>query len=99
MLVKNKKKVIFIIALLLIVLVVALNRRNQEVVPLIDLEKVSYALSLDFEFRIIIHGEVFNASILVTESIVPGSNFFDPSFTDLVFVHNQAESVDFPPML
>ena len=98
MLVRNKKKVIFITALLLVVLIVALNRRNQEqeVVSLIDREKVVYALGLNFEFRIILHGRVFN-SYFVMERISPNSEFFDPSFTDLVFVHNEAESVDFLP--
>jgi len=97
---ENKKIAIILISLLLVVLIVTVNRRTREVQqPMINMEKYWYAVHLSFDFRIILHSEVFSDGVLVLHHIHPGSERFDPSFNELVFVHNEAESVDFPEIV
>ena len=98
MTVRNRKIAIVAIIALLMVLAITVYRRNQERIPqfMIDMSKFHYASVLEFNFRIVIHGRAFDLHRFVVEYIHPQSRHFDPSFNELVFVHNEAESLDFP---
>lgn len=94
---RNRKIAILVIAILLVALAIIIYRRNQEVQqPMVNLDKFGYTSWLEFDFRIILNDNVFSDGGLVMENIIPSSDRFDPSFTELVLVHNEAESVDFP---
>ena len=95
---KNKRITMLVISILFVAVIVIMIGRNQERVaqPMINMDKYSYANLLSFEVRMTINGYVFQSWTSVQDSILPGSRFFDPSFNELVFVHNEAESRGFP---
>ena len=95
---KNKRITMLVISILFVAVIVIMIGRNQEGVaqPMINMDKYSYANLLSFEVRMTINGYVFQSWTSVQDSIIPGSRFFDPSFNELVFVHNEAESRGFP---
>jgi len=91
-------KVVFLL-LLLIVSITGGVRFNDvgQLQHLVDREKFFYADALDFEFRIVLHGgEFISNRFFVHGSISPSSRSFDPSVTDLVFIHSEAGASDFP---
>jgi len=64
---------------------------------IISREKFNYADVFDFEFHIVLDGERRVAgSRLVWFAVHPEGYMFSPSFTNLVFVHNEAEAKGFP---
>jgi len=59
-------------------------------------QKFEYAWAMDFEFRIVDDGEVFSIGYSVFIRTEPNHPRFNPFFTDLVFVHNEAQALEFP---
>ena len=95
--IKSRKVVVAVVLALIIVLVFTIYVRNQEgAQQLVDRGKFSYAFALSFRFRIVIHDQTFRSNLVVAERILAGSYNFDPFYTDLVFVHSQADAEGFP---
>ena len=97
----GKKIAILVIAVLLITLIVASyidNRERTVSQPIVDLDKFSYANQLRFGFRLVNVNldRIFNDYGNVQWVISPGTDRFNPFYTELVFVRSRAESRDFP---
>jgi len=94
-----KKRLIIIIAIAMCITlasIVIINIRNEAQRPMVNLNMYFYAISLGFEFRIVINNNEFNASTLVFERIMPDSSRFDPFFTEIIFLNNASESINIP---
>ena len=95
--IKSRKAIIAVILTLIAVLVVAMcisNREGEEEAQqLIDTEKLWYAKSLEFGFRIVVRGNAFRSGESVFMHILVRP---DPFYTDLVFVHSRTEAEGFP---
>ena len=71
--------------------------------PMISREKVGYADEMRFRFQVVINGEretraAFGILLLIDPQFIfdPEYLTFDPSFTELIFVHNEEEAQGFP---
>ena len=91
-----KKIVVLIFMLLLILTTFSGCRSEEEREMMIPLEKIVYAVAMRFEFQIIVDGEVSNSETVVTNHVVPNFPNFTDFYTDLVFVHSEAEAAEFP---
>ena len=64
---------------------------------IISSEKLLYAGETSFLIHIINNGEIIRRAHSTVFTLVhPRSPYFDPSFTELVLVHNEAEAVGLP---
>ena len=95
---KNKTKILLLILFLvaLTVFTAYIITRQEEDVQLIDMDKFWYGVSLQFEYRMIMDGHVFSNYTIISERIQAGAHLFDPSYTELIFVHNAEQAQDLP---
>ena len=65
--------------------------------PMVSTEKVGYAYHMGFSFQVVEGGarEIVDGFI-IWNRIVPQSSWFNPSFTELIFVHNEEEAQGLP---
>ena len=63
--------------------------------PIIPIEKLNYARSLNFEVRMVMDNGSWISDILLFERLIPCSQSFDPFYTELVFIHSEAEAIGF----
>jgi len=88
------------VALFLSVFLSGCNNNSIEEEPynmemIIPLDKMFYASRMNFVTRMISMGEEWIGRIR-SDFLMPTSIHFDPSLTELVFVHSEAEAVGFP---
>ena len=96
---KSKIAIVFILVLLMTMLVTGCSsyeEEKEEPQAMIPLEKLWFADDLRFEYRIVIDGEIFHAFWRVFVHINPNTPYFNPFYTELVFVHNEEEATGFP---
>ena len=91
---------IFIILLFVLPLTMCVNNResNQKVQQaMIPFSHFRYARQLRFEFQMVVDGERrITSNFRVNQIISLGSPYFDPFYTELVFVHTEEEAIGFP---
>jgi hypothetical protein len=108
----DKKRVIFIalvlLAIALLIIFLFTTRDEPEPMALIPIEKINYAHSLAFSFRMVgdsPYRERYEDYIfppraqywsLVTSRTQPEFSNFTDFYTELVFVHNRDQARDFP---
>ena len=68
---------------------------EEERVAMISLDKFEYARVMRFDFRIIVDGER-GRNAQVRARTDPNNELFDPFYTELVFVHSEADAEGFP---
>lgn len=88
-----KKIFVFLLILLIVsTMLMACAKRDEE--ALISRDKVLYAMDMLFHFQFVVDGELHSARALLFVS--PDSSRFDPTLTELVFVHSEEEAQGFP---
>ena len=97
----NKRIISIILVLIMLLIIPALTACNsQEEIPMenIQREKIVYALTMNFIFRMVIDGEATNVGMnTLLEITQPAfTDSFNPFYTDLIFVHNEAQALEFP---
>ena len=61
------------------------------------IRKFQYARDLSFQFRVVVRGEVVvTVGSAVHYLVLPSLETFNPSLTEIVFVHNEAQAEGFP---
>jgi len=93
-----KRSIVLIILLSVILLIFTLCNMRREREALVNLDKLEFAFhTIMFDFQMVIDGEVvFRANLHARNAAHPLSPYFDPFYTELVFVHNQEEAQGFP---
>ena len=97
------KKVLFI-CIFALLLTVSLSRYSRHINErerrdmdrAISIGKFMYASNLSFDFSIVVDGERIISSWEAFRRIVPPYPDLDVFYTDLIFVHSEAEAVGFP---
>jgi len=106
-----KKRILFLILAMLFVVTVftACNQEEERQEMIISMDRYMYADNLGFAGRIMVDGEEIivtdwmgrfdEIALRITfpnEERLPGQPEFDPFYTELVFVHSEAEAEGFP---
>ena len=97
---KKRKGITLITAILAVTFIVIIFFTNREETQqfMIEMNKYHFANRLQFGFRIVDVGLniTFTDSHNVLMRIRPGADFYDPFYTELVFVRNRAEAEKLP---
>ena len=96
-----KKRIVFIFFVILIILMSLFiynhSNRGRRPEAMIDLDKLRFAYhTRAFDFQMVIDGEIKIVLLTAWERAHPSSPWFDPFYTELVFVHSQEEAQGFP---
>ena len=94
---------IFLLTMILTAIILTACRKEMPMRPIenVSREKLGYAHSMNFVFRVFYEGE-FHQNIggfLVYWQIIRNEDGFfvvNPFYTDLIFVHNEAQALEFP---
>ena len=92
------KKAIIVMLFIAMFLLLTTGCKGEETPErLIPFDKVEYARFLNFEFQRMADGEVvWSGGSFIHTIVSPYSPDFDPSYTELVFYHSEAEAAGFP---
>jgi len=95
-----KRRIFVFVLSILMICSIFTGCRNEEVPEaMICRDKADYAATMHFMFRIVRDGVAYMESGFsprVFSRIWPESPYFDPFYTELVFVHSETEAVEFP---